>query len=173
MKQRIVGIIALVLVTVGWSTRSVGEQMPAPRGELRIVDKNPANWAWIVYNVFETLMEVDLEGKLVPKLATGWRWLDERTLEVTLRQGVKFHNGEVFDAEIVQLNMAESAKLQHPYYIGEYLHFDPGSRLEIVDPHMVRFIFPAPDGAALAKLSFLHMGSRQFHRELGWGKGHW
>ena len=73
----------------------------------------------------------------------------------------------------MQLNVAESAKLQHPYYIGEYLHFKTGSRLEIVDPQTVRFRFPEPDGAALAKLSFLHMGSRQFHRELGWGKGHW
>ncbi len=98
MKKFVVGGIVMVLVTCGWSTMSVGEQKPAPRGELRIVDKNPANWAWITYNIFETLIEVDLDGKLVPKLATGWRWLDERTLEVTLRQGVKFHNGEVFDA---------------------------------------------------------------------------
>ena len=42
MKQRIVGIRVLVLVTVGWSTMSLGEQMPAPREELRIVDKSPA-----------------------------------------------------------------------------------------------------------------------------------
>ena len=67
------GAIMLVLVILEWDNHSMGEQVPAPRGELRIVDKNPANWAWITYNVFETLMEVDLEGKLVPKLATGWQ----------------------------------------------------------------------------------------------------
>jgi len=173
MQKLIIGAVMLLPVILGWGNHSVGAQVSAPRGELRIVDKNPANWAWIVYNVFETLMEVDLEGKLVPKLATGWRWLNERTLEATLRQGVKFHNGEVFDAEIVQLNVAESAKLRHPYYIGEFLLFNPGTKLEIIDPQTVRFLFPEPDGAALAKLSFLHMGSRQFHRELGWRKGHW
>jgi ABC-type transport system substrate-binding protein len=101
MQKRIMGAVMLVLVILGWGNHSVRAQVPAPRGELRIVDQNPANWAWIVYNVFETLMEVDLEAQLVPKLATGWRWLDERTLDVTLRRGVKFHNGEAFDAEIV------------------------------------------------------------------------
>ena len=55
-----------------------------------------------------------MEGKWVPRLATGWRRLDNRTLEVTLRQGVIFHNGEVFDAEGVKLNWDEQAKLQQP-----------------------------------------------------------
>lgn len=42
-------------------------------------------------------MEVDPEGNLVPRLATGWRWLDDRTCEVMLRQGVAVQNGEVFE----------------------------------------------------------------------------
>ena len=46
----------------------------------------------------------------MPGLATGWRWLDDRTLEVTLRQGVIFQNGECFDAEIVQLNWDENIR---------------------------------------------------------------
>jgi peptide/nickel transport system substrate-binding protein len=51
-------------------------------------------------NVIEELMTLDPDGNLVPRLATHWRWLDDRMLEVTLRQDVKFHNGEVFDAAI-------------------------------------------------------------------------
>jgi hypothetical protein len=82
MQKLISGAVMFVLVILGQGNHSVRAQGPTPRGELRIVDKNPANWAWITYNIFETLMEVDLEGKLIPKLATGWRWLDERMLEV-------------------------------------------------------------------------------------------
>jgi len=41
MKQRVVGSIVLLLLTLGWGSRGVGEQGPAPRGELRIVDTNP------------------------------------------------------------------------------------------------------------------------------------
>jgi peptide/nickel transport system substrate-binding protein len=99
MKKFVTGGIVLVLVTFGWGAMSVGEQTPAPRGVLRIVDKAPNNWVWIASNVLEHLIELDKEGQLAPGLATGWRWLDDHTLEVTLRQGVTFHNGEVFDAE--------------------------------------------------------------------------
>jgi ABC-type transport system substrate-binding protein len=94
MKQLVVSTLVLVAVILGWGQRSLGESGPAPRGELRIIDKHPWNWIWITFNVFEHLMDLDKEGTLVPRLATGWRWLDDHTLEVTLRQGVTFHNGK-------------------------------------------------------------------------------
>jgi peptide/nickel transport system substrate-binding protein len=173
MHTRLVSSLALVLVTLGWSSQSLGEQVPAPRGELRIVDKHRENWAWITFNVFEHLVEIDKEGKLVPRLATAWQWLDDRTLEMTLRQGVTFHNGEAFDADIVKLNWDENTRLRQPHIIGEYMNFLPGSRVEIRDPQTVHFVFPAPDGGALAKLSVMHIGNRQFYRELGWGEESW
>src|SRR5262245_43913012 len=86
MKPLIVGSIVLVLCTLGWGGSGVGQEVPTPRGNLRIVDKSPANWISITLNIFEHLVWVDKDGKLVPQLATGWRWLDDRTLEVTLRQ---------------------------------------------------------------------------------------
>ena len=151
----------------------MGKRIPTPRGELRIVDNNPTNWASVVFNVFEHLMELDTDGTLVPRLATGWRWHDDRTLEVTLRQGVTFHNGEVFDAAIVKLNWEENTRLRQPHMIGSFLNFKPGSRLQIVDFQTVRFIFPEPDGGALFKISIMHIGNRQFYREFGWGEKHW
>jgi len=173
MHKLMVSSLVLVLVTLGWSNQSLGEQVPAPRGELRIVDKHRENWAWITFNVFEHLVEIDKDGKLVPRLATAWQWLDDRTLEMTLRQGVQFHNGEVFDADIVKLNWDENTRLRRPHMIGEYMNFIPGSRVEILDPQTVRLVFPEPDGGALAKLSVMHIGNRQFYRELGWGEESW
>jgi ABC-type transport system substrate-binding protein len=173
MHKLAVGSLILLLVTCGWGHRSFGEQSPAPRGELRIVDKSPTNWSSVTFNVFEHLIELDKDGTLVPRLATAWRWLDDRTLEFTLRQGVIFHNGEVFDAEIVKLNWEENIRLRQPYQSGNYLNFTPGSRLEIVDAHTVRFLFPEPDGGALVKISVMHIGNRQFYREVGWGEQHW
>lgn len=35
------------------------------------------------------------------QLATSWKWIDDRTLELELRRGVKFHNGDAFDADDV------------------------------------------------------------------------
>jgi ABC-type transport system substrate-binding protein len=173
MKHLVVSSIVLLLVTLGWGERGVGEQVPAPRGELRIVDKDPQNYASIAWNIFDHLVEIDKDGKLVSRLATSWRWLDDRTLEMTLRQGVTFHNGEVFDADIVKLNWDENLRLQQPHRSGDYWNFTPGSRLEIRDPYTVRFVFPEPDGGAMARLVLMHMANRQFYREVGWGEKSW
>ncbi|WP_419906491.1 ABC transporter substrate-binding protein [Hoeflea sp.] len=40
-------------------------------------------------------------GEYEGNLATDWEWIDDLTLEFTLREGVKFHNGEPFDADDV------------------------------------------------------------------------
>jgi len=173
MKKLVVGGIVLVLCTLGGRDPGLGEQVPVPQGELRIVDTSRFNFISIVYNVFEHLMEFDEDGQLVPRLATSWRWLDERSFEVTLRQGVTFHNGEVFDAEIVKLNWDENTRLEQPFPAGQFLNFKPGSWLEIIDPYTVRFHFPEPDGGALIKLSSMHIGNRQFFAEHGWGEKHW
>jgi len=53
------------------------------------------------------------------------------------------------------------------------MNFKLGSLLEILDAQTVRFHFPEPDGAALVRLSMLHIGNRQFYTELGWGEAHW
>src|SRR5262245_28647409 len=163
MKRLIFSSIVLLLVTLGWGGRGLGEQVQAPQGELRIVDKSPWNFIAMVYNVFEHLIDLDKDGTLVPRLATRWQWVDDRTLEATLRQGVRFHNGEVFDAEIVKLNWEENTRLRQPFRGGVFMNFKPGSRLEILDPYTVRFAFPEPDGGALAKIMSMHFANRQFY----------
>ena len=174
MKQLIVCGLLLGGVTLAWGDPGVQKQAPEPRGEVRIVDPHYYNWASVVLNIFEHLVEPDKGGTFVPRLATGWRWLDDRTLEMTLRRGVTFHNGEVFDAEIVKLNWDENLQLKQPFVSGEFMNFKPGSRLEIIAPYTIRFVFPEPDGGALVRLYGLHIGNRQFYRELGgWGEKGW
>jgi len=172
-RKLLVLLSVFMLGALGWTGESFAQKVPAPRGELHVVDKHPLNWVWITLNVFEHLMEVDKDGVLVPRLATGWQWLDERTLEVKLRQGVKFHNGEKFDAEIVKLNWEENTRRRQPHIIGNFMNFKLGSKLQIVDPRTIRFIFPEPDGGALVKLNVMHIANRQFYREVGWGEEHW
>ena len=51
----------------------------------------------------ERLIDLDYRGNLaqVPSLATGWQRIDDTTVELKLREGVKFHNGDDFTAEDV------------------------------------------------------------------------
>jgi peptide/nickel transport system substrate-binding protein len=58
-----------------------------------------------IRQVFESLVDVDPQGKPVPGLALGWRPLGERTWEFTLRRGVTFHDGEPFTADTVLFNL--------------------------------------------------------------------
>ena len=53
--------------------------------------------------IFETLIMQNLMGQLepVPGLAESWKRLDERTVELALRKGVKFHNGDEMTADDV------------------------------------------------------------------------
>ncbi len=51
----------------------------------------------------ERLIDLNYQGQLepMPGLATAWRRIDERTVELALREGVKFHNGDEMTAEDV------------------------------------------------------------------------
>ncbi len=53
-------------------------------------------------NVWDTLIYRDPKtNEYKGNLAKSWKQVDERTLEFELREGIKFHNGEEFDADSV------------------------------------------------------------------------
>lgn len=58
--------------------------------------------AIVIRNVYETLINMDAEGNLYPGLATEWEWGEgNMSVILTLREGVKFSNGEDFNADSV------------------------------------------------------------------------
>ncbi len=56
--------------------------------------------------VYDALLGYDDAGAIAPALATAWKRVDELTVELTLRDGVTFHDGGAFDAETVVANIA-------------------------------------------------------------------
>jgi peptide/nickel transport system substrate-binding protein len=56
----------------------------------------------IAHHVWDTLIYRDpTTNEYRGQLATAWRWIDDRTLELDLRRGVTFHNGDAFTADDV------------------------------------------------------------------------
>ncbi len=56
----------------------------------------------VAHEAWDTLVYRDPTNfKIVPALATEWKWTDPTTLDFTLREGVKFHNGDPFSADDV------------------------------------------------------------------------
>ena len=69
--------------------------------------------------IFETLIMQNLLGQLeaVPGLAESWKRLDERTVELVLRKGVKFHNGDEMTAEDVVFTFSRERMFGPEYNI--------------------------------------------------------
>ncbi|MFW8608068.1 ABC transporter substrate-binding protein [Rhizobium beringeri] len=60
-------------------------------------------------SLWESLIGLDWLGNLsaVPSLAAEWRRIDDKTVELKLRQGVKFHNGDEMTAEDVAFSFSK------------------------------------------------------------------
>ncbi|MCB0080678.1 MAG: hypothetical protein KDE47_07100, partial [Caldilineaceae bacterium] len=100
----------------------------------------------VTYNVYDTLIRRNFlnNNVLEPALATTWERIDDLTLELKLREGVTFHNGDPFTANDVKFTFdrfknpdsaAASAK-------GYFSTFD---NIEVVDDYTVRIHTVAPD----------------------------
>jgi peptide/nickel transport system substrate-binding protein len=57
-----------------------------------------------IRQVYESLVDVDAAGKPQPGLALSWRGVSDNLWEFTLRPGVRFHDGEPFNADTVLFN---------------------------------------------------------------------
>lgn len=107
----------------------------------------------VTYSIFDTLIRRDFLGApdgggsdLKPHLATVWRRVSPSELIVTLRQGVKFHNGDELTAEDVVYTFRDGrlrgAKPQIPE---GRAYFGVLDTVEAIDRHSVRFTTRVPD----------------------------
>src|SRR4029077_1898575 len=74
--------------------------------------------------------------RMAPSLASGWTENEDKSeYEFTLREGLKFHNGDPFTAEDVVFSFQRAKGAQLKEKVKEVV---------VVDPHKVRFILHAP-----------------------------
>ncbi|MFT8244540.1 ABC transporter substrate-binding protein [Roseomonas sp. BN140053] len=85
----------------------------------------------------DKLFDINDKLEIVPQLATGYRWENPTNLIITLRPGVKFHDGEPMDAEAVRYSLLRHLNMQGSFRRGE---INSMQSVEVVDPLTVRVV---------------------------------
>jgi peptide/nickel transport system substrate-binding protein len=105
----------------------------------------------LLQQMYEGLVRFDAYGRVEPALAVSWERLDPLRMRFHLRRGVRFHNGEPFDAEAVRFTVARylDPKTGFPAvgFIGSL------DKVEIIDDHTVDVLTKFPDGLLLNRLA--------------------
>src|SRR5256885_3959402 len=119
-------------------------------------------------HIYDRLLDRDARTiKPKPMLATGWRIVNDTAWEFTLRQGVRFHNGEPFNAESVKATMEY---LQNPASKSHYAaYWKLVKEVRIVNDSTVRFVTEKPWPSLIDRASltdFLVLPAKAL-RELG------
>jgi ABC-type transport system substrate-binding protein len=151
-----------------------------PVGEIRVFDPHPLNWLFITWNTMEEPVRTDHEGFLTMALAESATWRDDLTLEVKVREGARFQDGEPCTAHSIKQNFDEVQRWAVPHPPGTYMNFHPDSECEVTEDSVCVFRFPEPDGLVLGKFRGFHIASSSFwktygfgYQKAGTGEGHW
>jgi peptide/nickel transport system substrate-binding protein len=118
--------------------------------------RNPAaNVESVIRNMYECLVSFSKDVKTMePQLATEWERIDDLTLQFKLREGVKFHNGEEFDALAVaySLRRFKDPAVEAPYRSA----YEVIDHVDVIDKYTVNVVTTKPDPVLLRRLAVYH-----------------
>ena len=171
VNPRIIIISYVLLIFFGLSSKAEG-QAQEPRGEIRVVECWRPDVNVLGHNVLQYLFEYALDkNELSPSLAVSREWIDATTLELKLRQGVRFHNGEPFDADAVRFNV--TYQRQHNMGRGVQVYMKNLEEVRVIDPYTVHLHLRQPDSLFLDKLILgpiagWTIGAPKYMEQVGW-----
>jgi peptide/nickel transport system substrate-binding protein len=109
----------------------------------------------IAAHLWDTLVWLNDDLEPEPSLAESWWLVNDLTWELTLRQGVAFHNGEPFNAQAVKFSLERTRQLGNSL---ETFASDVALQsVEIVDGYTVRIHTAQPIVAMVYELSTVEM----------------
>ena len=106
----------------------------------------------IVFASFcDKLFDIDEKLNIVPQLALSHETsADGREVTIKLRGGVKFHDGEPFDAEAAKFSLDRHLTLPTSFRKPELAALD---HVDVVDPLTIRLVLKAPFSPLIAQLT--------------------
>jgi peptide/nickel transport system substrate-binding protein len=109
----------------------------------------------VLLNVYDPLVDFSEKFEPVPNLATAWKQTDPVTWRFTLRKGVTFHNGEVFNARAVKFSFDRLVDPNQKAPMGTRLSAIKEAR--VVDDYTVELITKEPYAPLLYIISLYLM----------------
>jgi len=177
MSRRVFFVLAILFIQFSFSIALAPPSLAQewafrrPRGTVRVVDLFLPSVS-VMLNYAEGLVTLDKDNNYVPCLAEDYRWLDDRTIEFRLREGVRFHNGERFNAEVVRVNWRHYKRLESPRP-HRFLVPPDETVFEVIDEYTVRFTFPEPDGTAFVKFRWFTQFAPAFFAQHKFDEKNW
>ncbi len=135
------------------TTLAIGIQEGAP--SLDPLSSTTSAWQSLTASTIEQLVYFDADKPTInPGLATSWSNVDDKTLELKLRQGVKFTNGEEFDSTAATYSLERLLKAK------PYSSWTTNiASVKAVDKYTIRVVAKQPSGMilpALARGSYMY-----------------
>lgn len=142
-----------VTIALGSEPTTLDPQLREDGGERAVND-----------NIYETLMVRTPDGKLVAGLAAAPpKLIDPQTWEVTLRPGMKFHNGEPFNADAAVYSIK---RIVDPKFNSEQISFfETIKDAKKVDDLTLHIITDGPDPILLSRLYWMKMVPPAFSKD--------
>src|SRR5699024_5163883 len=92
--------------------------------------------------IYEGLVTQDEDLEVIPLLAEDWEEVDDTTWVFTLKEGVTFHDGSEFNAEVVKANIE---RLLDPAVASpRSFLLDVISEVNVIDEYTVEFVLDYP-----------------------------
>jgi peptide/nickel transport system substrate-binding protein len=99
----------------------------------------------------DKLFDIDANLNIVPQLALSHATSEDgKTVTIKLRPGVKFHDGEPFDAEAAKFTLDRHMTMQGSFRRAELAQID---KVEVADPLTIRLLLKAPFSPLIAQLT--------------------
>jgi peptide/nickel transport system substrate-binding protein len=113
------------------------------------VQWNPDSY-FVYRNIFDNLVTRDDAGKIVPQVATSWRYISDAEVEFTLREDIKFHDGKPLTADDVVYSVQ---RITDPNFKSPQLsQFNKITKAEALAPNKVKLTTDGAYPALLAQL---------------------
>jgi peptide/nickel transport system substrate-binding protein len=106
----------------------------------------------IVFSAFcDKLFDIDEKLNIVPQLALAYEnSADGKAMTIKLRPGVKFHDGEPFDAEAAKFSLERHINMPGSFRKPELASVD---HVEVVDPLTIKLVLKTPYAPLVAQLT--------------------